>query len=135
MGLVYAEIELANARDDALAPMTVRAMVDSGVLQLRIPEAVRLQLGLARLDQRSVTIADGRQQLGDYVGPLRVRFGNRQCLSGAIVRGNQPLLGAIPMEDMGVLVDPARQALVPNPRSPNIAASLAMGVRAASPGE
>jgi clan AA aspartic protease len=135
MGLVYAEIELANARDDALAPMTLRAMVDSGALHLSIPEAVRLQLGLARLDQRSVTVSDGRQQLVDYVGPLRVRFGNRQCLTGAIVLGDQPLLGAIPMEDMDVLIDPARQALVPNPRSPNIPASLAMGVRASLPSE
>jgi len=131
MGLVFADIELSNARDDTLRPMTVRAMVDSGALHLCLPQHVVTQLGLVALDQRTVTTADGAEHLVDYVGPLKVRFENRQCLTGALVLGDQPLLGAIPMEDMDVLIDPARQALTVNPRNPNIPASVAMGVRKA----
>jgi clan AA aspartic protease len=131
MGLVFADIELSNARDDSLRPMTVRAMVDSGALHLCLPQHVATQLGLVALDQRTVTTADGAEHLVDYVGPLRIRFENRQCLTGALVLGDQPLLGAIPMEDMDVLIDPARQALTVNPRNPNIPASVAMGVRGA----
>ncbi len=131
MGLVYAELELANAREDSLRPMTVRAMVDTGALHMCLPAHVATQLGLVRLDQRTVTTADGAEHLVDYVGPLKVRFENRQCLTGALVLGDQPLLGAIPMEDMDVLIDPARQALTVNPRNPNIPASVAMGVRKA----
>jgi clan AA aspartic protease len=131
MGLVFAEIELSNARDDALRPMTVRAMVDSGALHLCLPQHVATQLGLMALDQRTVTTADGAEHLVDYVGPLKVRFENRQCLTGALVLGDQPLLGAIPMEDMDVLIDPARQSLTVNPRNPNIPASVAMGLRSA----
>jgi clan AA aspartic protease len=129
MGLVYADLELANARDDSLRPMQVRAMVDSGALHLCLPQHVATQLGLAPLNQRTVTTADGKEHLVDYVGPLRIRFENRQCLTGALVLGNEPLLGAIPMEDMDVLIDPARRMLTVNPRNPNIPASVAMGVR------
>lgn len=129
MGLVYADIELTNARDDSLRPMQVRAMVDSGALHLCLPQHVATQLGLARLDQRTVTTADGKEHVVDYVGPLKVRFANRQCLTGALVLGNETLLGAIPMEDMDVLIDPARQQLTVNPRNPNIPASVAMGAR------
>lgn len=65
----------------------------------------------------------------DYVGPIRVRFANRQCLVGALVLGTETLLDAITMEDMDVLIDHARQALTVNPRNLDIAASVAMGAR------
>lgn len=35
--------------------------------------------------------------------------------------GDEALLGAVPMEDLDVLIDPRRQQLVVNPESPNIA--------------
>lgn len=129
MGLVRADIELANARDDALQPMSVNALVDSGALHLCIPQQVADQLALPVLDRRQVTIADGNAHTVDYVGPIRVRFANRQCLVGALVLGNETLLGAIPMEDMDVVISPSRQSLTVNPNSPNIAASMAMGFR------
>ena len=127
MGLIYADFELSNARDDALLPVTVNALVDSGALHLCIPQQVAAQLNLPVLDQRQVTVADDRVQTVDYVGPVRIRFANRQCLVGALVLGNQALLGAIPMEDMDLVVSPARKTVTVNPASPNIAASMAMG--------
>jgi hypothetical protein len=45
------------------------------------------------------------------------------------VLGNEPLLGAIPMEDMDLIVHPATRQLVPNPDNPNLAASVATGAR------
>ena len=129
MGLVHAEIELANAREDSLSPMHVNALVDSGALHLCIPQQVASQLALPVLDRRQVTVADGQTHTVDYVGPVRIRFQNRQCLVGALVTGNETLLGAIPIEDMDVVIHPARQTLIVNPNSPNIAASLAMSFR------
>ncbi|MES2443675.1 MAG: clan AA aspartic protease [Pseudomonadota bacterium] len=129
MGLIHADIELANAREDALQPMTVNALADSGAPHLCIPQHVATQLGLTVLDRREVTIADGTAQTVDYVGPIRVRFANRQCLVGALVLGDQTVLGAIPMEDMDLVLNPARRTVTVNPNSPNIAASLAMGLR------
>ena len=129
MGLIHADIELANAREDDLLPMTVNVLVDSGALHLCIPQHVATQLRLPVLDRREVTVANGQVQEVDYVGPVRVRFANRQCLVGALVLGDQALLGAIPMEDMDLVVSPSRRTVTVNPNTPNIAASLAMGCR------
>jgi hypothetical protein len=45
------------------------------------------------------------------------------------VIGDQVLLGAIPMEAMDLVIHPRSLTLMPNPDSPNVPASLAMGVR------
>ncbi|MBY0306036.1 MAG: clan AA aspartic protease [Sphingomonas sp.] len=129
MGLIHADIELTNARRDDLLPMTVNALVDSGAVHMCIPQHVANQLELEVQDRREVTVADGRTQTVDYVGPIRIRFANRQCLVGALVLGDQALLGAIPMEDMDLVISPSRQTVTVNPANPNIAASLAMGFR------
>jgi len=49
-----------------------------------------------------------------------VSFENRICFVGALVLGDEVLLGAIPMEDMDLLLSPSRQSIVVNPSSPNI---------------
>lgn len=59
------------------------------------------------------------------MGPIQIRFENRQCLTGAMVLGNEVLLGAIPMEDMDVVINPTRQIITVNPASPNLAISKA----------
>lgn len=128
MGTIVTPIELANARQDELLPMTVDALIDTGAVHLCIPRHVATQLQLPILDQREVTVADGRKQTVDYVGPVRIRFANRQCLVGALVFTDQALLGATPMEDMDLVVSPSCQTVTVNPNSPNIAASLAMGI-------
>jgi hypothetical protein len=46
-----------------------------------------------------------------------------------LVLGNEVLLGAVPMEDMDILLSPARQAVIVNPESPNIAMSIAKGFK------
>ena len=43
---------------------------------------------------------------------------------GAMMLGDETLLGAIPMEDMDLVVLPARRELVVNPQSPNIPMSV-----------
>ena len=128
MGHIYADIKLLNARDASLSSMTVNALVDTGALHLCIPQSVATQLKLEELDRRVVTVADGRSQSVPYVGPVQIKFANRQCMVGALVLGDMTLLGAIPLEDMDVVIHPARLTLEVNPRSPNIAMSLAVGV-------
>ena len=58
-----------------------------------------------------------------YVGPLRVQFDNRSCFSGALVLGDEPLLGAIQMEDMDLILNPRDGSITINPQSPNIASA------------
>lgn len=124
MGYVHAEIELSNPREPGLKPMTARAMVDTGALTLCIPEHVRLQLRLEEAEKREITTADGRKSLVSYVGPVMVRFQNRTAFVGALVLGDEVLLGAVPMEDMDLVVSPARRKLTVNPESPNIPQAL-----------
>jgi hypothetical protein len=59
-----------------------------------------------------------------YVGPVEVRFKNRVGFVGALVMGDQTLLGAIPMEDMDLIVIPNTRTIDVNPGSPNIATSI-----------
>lgn len=125
MGLIHADLSLRNPRDPGLAPLEVRALVDTGSLHLCVPEHVALQLRLEAVSEREVTIADGGKRLCPYVGPLEVHFDGRACFTGALVLGDEVLLGAVPMEDMDLVVDPARQRVTVNPESPNIPSSTA----------
>lgn len=128
MGLISAQIELSNPKNRALLPISVRALADTRALHLCIPEHIAIQLQLEELYKREVTMADGGRHLCAYVGPVEVKFENRGCFTGALVLGDEVLLGAVPMEDMDVMLSPARQAVIVNPESPNIAQSVAKGM-------
>ena len=126
MGLVNAKITLLNPRKPDLAPVEVAdALADSGAVHLCIPEHVKIQLELEETDNKEVTLADGTRKLVPYVGPIELRFKNRIGFAGALVIGDQVLLGAIPMEDMDLLITPQTRSLDVNPNSPNIATSIA----------
>lgn len=131
MGLIRAEIELINAGDLLMAKrhvlgeeeirrVHVNMLVDTGSMYMCINELVQEQLQLTVMEKRPGQLADGRIVEYDVVGPIEVRFANRRCVVDAMVLpgDNELLLGAIPMEDMDVLIDPARGALVVNPEHP-----------------
>ena len=125
MGLINAHVELRNPRQPELEPVLVDALVDSGSVNLCIPEHIRIQMKLDEIDKKEVTLADGSQKLVPYVGPIELRFKNRIGFAGALVMGDQALLGAIPMEDMDLVIIPKTRTLSVNPGSPNIATSIA----------
>ncbi|MCB1188979.1 MAG: clan AA aspartic protease [Leptospiraceae bacterium] len=125
MGLIIAKIELSNPREKNIKPISTNSLVDTGSLHLCIPEHIAIQLQLEELYKREVTTADGKRHLVPYMGPITIKFENRGCFTGALVFGDEVLLGAVPMEDMDVLISPAKQALIVNPDSPNIAMSVA----------
>ncbi|MBN2686482.1 MAG: hypothetical protein JXR40_14465 [Pontiellaceae bacterium] len=126
MGLTNASIELRNPRKPELKPVIVDALADTGAVHLCIPAHVQLQLELDETDKKEVVLADGGRKLVPYVGPIELRFKNRIGYVGALVMGDQALLGAIPMEDMDLVVVPKSREVVVNPQSPNIASSIAM---------
>ena len=131
MGLIRGSFFLCNPTRPDLAPMEVSALVDSGAVHLCIPEHLAIQLSLAELERREVVLADGHRRTVPYVGPVEVRFRNRRCFTGAVVLsdavvlGNEVLLGAIPMEDMDLVLRPQLQSVDVNPESPNIPLSVA----------
>jgi len=124
MGLITTQIELRNPLDSRMAPFEAKALVDTGALHLCLPKHVVLQLDLQTVQQREVTTADGQRHICDYVGPVEVRFGNRSCFVGALVLGEEVLLGAVPMEDLDLVVSPGRQTVEVNPDAPNIPSSV-----------
>lgn len=125
MGLVNAKILLKNLRRPDLEPIEVEALADLGALHLCIPEHIRIQLQLEEIDKKEVTLADGSHKLVSYVGPVEIRFKNRIGFAGALVMGDQVLLGAIPMEDMDLVIIPKTRMVDVNPNSPNIGTSVA----------
>lgn len=134
MGLVYADIEIINSDDLALArrsilnkdevkKMLVNMLVDSGAYMMAINETIQEQLQLPYKEKRKSIMADGSVVEHDVVGPIEVRFKNRTAVCNAVVLqgDNEPLLGAIPMEEMDVLIHPLRNELIVNPEHPYFA--------------
>lgn len=131
MGLVTAKLQLTNPREPSLAPVEAAALADTGSVFLCIPEHVRVQLGLDVLERREVKLADGTVTTYPYVGPVCLRFKNRTGYVGALVLGDEVLLGAIPMEDMDLVVDSRSGTVDVNPASPNIASGICKRAAAA----
>ena len=127
MGVTYVELRLANDVRADLEEIDATALVDTGAPQLCNPEHLAVQLQLKDTGVREVTLADGRAHQVRYVSPIRIEVFGRAGVTGALVLGDQVLLGAIPMEDMDLIVEPARQRISVNPNSPNIPMSLAKG--------
>lgn len=134
MGLVYADIELINGEDivlarrgyigdDEIKSIHVSMLVDTDSVYMCINESIQEQLKLPVLEQRKGQLANGHIVEYNVVGPLEVKFKNRRCTVNAMVLpgDNEPLLGAIALEDMDVLVHPQRQELVINPEHPYFA--------------
>ena len=125
MGLVNTKVLLRNPRRADIEPVEVDALADSGAVHLCISEHIRIQLHLDEIDKKEVILADGSRKIVPYVGPIEIRFKNRIGFVGALVMGDQALLGAIPMEDMDLIIIPKSRTLDVNPSSPNIATSVA----------
>ena len=134
MGLVYADIELINTTDlenakrhiigeDEIRRIRINMLADSGAYMMAINENIQAQLELPFIEKRKAVMADGSVQEFEVVGPVMVKFANRTAVCNAfILDGNsEPLLGAIPMEEMDVLIHPLRQELIVNPEHPNYA--------------
>jgi clan AA aspartic protease len=134
MGLVYADVELINNGDlemvrrnltdkDEVRRMWVNMLVDTGSYTLCINENIQGQLDFPIVDKKRAETADGRIIVCDVVDNVQLRFKNRATTCRALVLpgDNEPLLGAIPVEDMDVLIHPQRQELIVNPDHPYVA--------------
>lgn len=117
MGIVRADIEMKNPRLPDSQPVAVNMLVDSGSHYLCIPESLRAALGLEGESKKSVVLADGSRREAPYVGPVELRFGGRVGYVGALVMGDEPALGVIPMEDMDLVILPKEERLAANPQN------------------
>ncbi|MDR2552780.1 MAG: clan AA aspartic protease [Treponema sp.] len=122
MGIVHAEITIKNLRDGLKVDLgvskevrqtTVKAVVDTGAITLVITEAIRNALGLRVVEKRRATLANGQKEAFDVTESVNVHWKNRNsvCKAFVIPGAENVLLGAIPLEEMDLIVDPARQEL------------------------
>ncbi|MDR1929231.1 MAG: retroviral-like aspartic protease family protein [Treponema sp.] len=124
METVYAEITLKNAGDVARAEYghiteqevrtaTVTALVDTGCGSLVINEELCKTLGLSIRGLRSAELADGSKQNYQVTEPVEIHWKNRDTACKALVLpgARDVLLGAIPLEDMDLIVNPAQLEL------------------------
>ena len=123
MGTVYATLQLSNPLRPDLSPIQVEALVDSGAVNLCVPDAVRRELGFDIDDSRIVEMADSSLVEVGVVTPVNIRFESRRTTTLALVIGDEVSLGAIPMQDMDVLIDPRNERLILPPDRPNFALS------------
>ena len=134
MGLVYADIELINAEDLGLARRNIigedeikryplNILVDTGSNMLAINENIQEQLQLPVMEKKKAQLANGHVVECDVVSPVELRFKNRRTVCSAMVLPGdcEPLLGAIPLEEMDVLIHPLRNELIVNPEHPYFA--------------
>jgi clan AA aspartic protease len=133
MGYVHAEIDLINygdvvVNDRGLSPdneirkVTVVALVDTGAWDLVINEEVQNRLRLPIVGRDYVKLADETLLEVEMVGPIEVRFEDRTTLvaSAAVLPSTfEVLLGAYPLEGLDAFVDPKRERLLLNPKTPD----------------
>ncbi len=96
-------------------------LVDSGAAELALPAELMDPLKLEDLGAMRVVTADGPQRECRVLGMVELEVQGRICQVRAIElpRGTQPLLGAVPLEEMDWHIDLSGQKLVPNPLSPD----------------
>ena len=125
MGIVHAEITLKNSwdvgnaengliKEQEIRQTTITAMVDTGAGTLVINEELRERLGLRIKGSRWATFANNEREKCEVTEPVEIHWKNRLTAVHALVvpDSGKVLLGAIPLEDMDLMVDPVRQMLV-----------------------
>ena len=132
MGLVHVTIRLTNTGDLTLAQrnlmpahqvrsVQVLACVDTGAVNLCVTQEVADRLGLRVLTEQSARLANDSAVRVKITEPVDIEYGDRSTtVRASVVPGaTENLLGAIPLEDMDLMIHPAQQALVPaHPEGP-----------------
>jgi clan AA aspartic protease len=127
MGVFSISIKVRNWQNRFLPPekqgeeVRCQALVDSGASELALPIDLLERLKLEDLGNARVFTADGGQHDYRVFGIAEIEVQGRVCQVRVIElpHGAEPLLGAVPLEEMDWHVSPAEQKLVPNPRSPD----------------
>jgi len=125
MGTTYAEITIKNSYDAGKAreglieehevrSVTVQAVVDTGTMSLVINEELQQKLGLKVLKIKSALVANGQRVACNETEPVEISWKDRgSSLNAVVIPGAKTvLLGAIPLEDMDLMVNPVTQELV-----------------------
>jgi clan AA aspartic protease len=97
-----------------------QALVDSGAAEFALPVELLEPLRLEYLGEVRVYTADAGEHDYRVFGIAELEVQGRVCQVRVIElsHGAEPLLGAVPLEEMDWHISPGEKRLVPNPRSP-----------------
>ena len=129
MGVFRQRLRLSNPHEPDLEEIDANALVDTGAQELCVPDHIAKQLRLKHAGQRVVEYADGRQEPADVMTTVRLEVFGLSWSGQVVVTGNEVLLGALPMESLGLVIDPRARRVFPDPASPNIPTALIKGLR------
>ena len=126
MGVFVARIKLRNwqnrflPEDQQGQDVECDALVDSGAAELALPADIVERLKLEQLGEVQVYTADGGEHSYRVFGIVEIEVQGRTSQVRAIElpHGAEPLLGAVPLEEMDWHISPQEKKLVPNPKSP-----------------
>jgi clan AA aspartic protease len=126
MGLTHVNVTLRNSGDvelhrrhlmgeEEIRNLEIRCLVDTGAITMVINQEIQEALGLSVVTERLIQTADGTKRLVPVAGPLDIWYEDRFCTTNALVMPDDtdPLLGAIPLEEMDLWVHPATNRLTP----------------------
>lgn len=130
MGEVRVKVKLTNTLDRALArrgkirtdeirTYEADALVDSGSVSSVVPANVMNQLGLQSDGQRTAEYADGRNEVVELTEPITFSIIGRETAEGAMVLGNEVIIGQTILEVLDMQVDCRNRILIPNPAHPD----------------
>ncbi len=127
MGVFSVSIKVRNWQNRFIPPhergeeISCDALVDSGAAELALPLDLVERLRLQEVGNVRVFTADGGEHDYRVFGIAEVEVQGRACQVRVIElpHGAEPLLGAVPLEQMDWHISALEKKLVPNPRSPN----------------
>lgn len=126
MGVFNVKVRMKNLLNEYLPEgdrgeeVECEMMVDTGAVELALPANIVERLRLKPLGVVRVYAADGGEHERRVCGFVELEAQGRTCHVRAIElpRGAEPLLGAIPLEEMDWHVSARGKKLLPNPKSP-----------------
>lgn len=130
MGEVKVKVKLTNAVDNVLAShgrlprervrtYETEALVDTGAVRSVVPLHVLQLLGLEKKGERVAEYADGRKDIVGISEPIDFEIMRRDTVDDALVLGDEVLIGQTVLEKLDLLVDCAKQRVIPNPAHPD----------------
>ena len=132
MGEVRVKVKLSNVADQSAAAegripkdqvrmVEADALVDTGAVRSCVPAPLLERLGIQPHQRMIVEYADGRKDAVGIAYGVLFDVMNRASSDDALALGDEVLIGQTLLEKMDLLVDCARQQVVPNPAHPDVA--------------
>jgi len=121
MGVFSVQVKLKNWQNQFLPDdkkgedVVCDALVDSGTAELGLPVGIISRLKLEELDKVRVCTAGGGEHEYRIFGIVELEVKGRTCHVHAIElpHGAEPLLGAVPLEEMDWHISPLQKKLLP----------------------